>query len=75
MLPTYPLEELEHAKQRGHVSPQGVAYSVDIAGKKTAAVRLLKEAHHSSDDISRSRKWVMQKWRLVEISTCLYENR
>lgn len=71
---TYPREDLERAKALGQITPAGVAYAVHVAGPKTAGVTLLKEAHHTSQNISDSRKWAQQKWRLVEVSTRMPES-
>lgn len=73
---TYSAAELAAARTARQCTPAGVHYRSDgQVGKKAAGITLLKEAHHSPDDIRRAKRWIAQRFRLVtEISTAKPES-
>lgn len=67
---TYSSVQLLDAKKANRVTPSGVAFIASVAGKKTAGISLLKEAHHTSDDMRRAKKWLAMTSSVVaEIGT------
>lgn len=71
---TFTQQVLTDARNSGRVCPGGVAYVVGIAGKGTAAITLLKEPHHTSEEMKSAKRWLIGKWRLCEISTHYLES-
>ncbi len=66
---TYTHDEFAAAQVSGRRTSNGMLYSTSVAGKKTAAITLFKEPHHTSEDTRAAKRDLIGKFRLVEIET------
>lgn len=73
---TYTAADLAGAKEAQRRTPYGVYYIAHgQVGKKTAGYTLLKEAHHTSDDVRRSKTWLHGRtFVLSEVGTARPES-
>lgn len=51
-----PFEEMLRIRHEGDQTPSGVWYDWDLAGPDGIAVTIVKEAHHTDEDIERAKQ-------------------
>lgn len=66
---TYTIDSLEKAKRIGDVTDNGVAYQWWLSGPQGASFAVMREPHHTDEDILRARRQIRADHDVVQLLT------
>ena len=61
-------DRIEKAKKWGNVTGNGIAYEWELAGSEGASFLLLREPHHTDEDIKQAKRYLCAHRDVVSIS-------